>query len=49
MCIQGDTLSRRLDVDLDLYDPLETESTTKLKIKELDVVINSLDTDGINE
>ena len=49
MSIQGNTLGRRLDVDLDLYDSLEAKSTTKLKIKELDVVINSLDTEVVNE
>ena len=47
--IQGNSLGRRFDVDLDLYGPLEAKSTTKLKIKELDVVIDSLDTEVVNE
>lgn len=47
--IQGNSLGRRLDIDLDLYDPLEAKSTTKLKIEELDVVIDSLDTEVVNE
>ena len=34
---------------MDLYDPLEAESTTEFKIKELDIIIDRLDTDSINE
>ena len=49
MSIQGNTLGCRLDIDMDLYDPLEAESTTEFKIKELDIIIDRLDTDSINE
>ena len=48
MSIQNDTLGCRLDIDMDLYEPLETKSTTKLNIKELDIIIDRLDTDSIN-
>ena len=49
MSIQNNTLGGRLDVDKDLYDPLEAESTTEFKIKELDIIIDRLDTDTINK
>ena len=49
MSIESNTLGRRLDVDLDLYNSLEAERTTKLKIEELDVVIDSLDADVVSE
>ena len=49
MSIESNTLGRRLNVDLDLYNSLEAERTTKLKIEELDVVIDSLDADVVSE
>ena len=49
MSIQGDTLGCRLDLDMDLHEPLEAESTTELKIEELDIIINRLDPDSVNE
>ena len=49
MSIQGDTLGCRLDIDIDPHDPLEAKSATELKIKELDIIIDRLDTDSISE
>ena len=49
MSIEGDTLGCRLDIDIDPHDSLEAKSTTELKIKELDIIIDRLDTDSINE
>ncbi len=49
MRVQGNTLSGRLDVDMDLYSPLEAKSTTELKVEELDVVIDSFDANCINK
>ena len=49
MSIQSNTLGCRLDLDLDLYDPFEAKSTTKLKIKELDIVVDSLDTGSVKK
>lgn len=49
MSVQSNTLGRRFDIDLDLYDPLEAKSTAKLKVEELDVVVDSFDTDIVNK
>ena len=48
MSVQSNTLGRRLDVDLDLYSSLEGESTAKLEIEELDVVVDSFDAGCVN-
>ena len=48
MSVQSNTLGRRLDVYLDLYNSLEGESTAKLEIKERDVVVDSFDTNCVN-
>ena len=45
MRIESDSLSRRLDADLNLDNPLKAESTTKLQVKELDIIIHSFDAD----
>ena len=49
MSIQGNSVGCRLDIDIDLYDPLEAKGTTEFKIKELDSIIDRFDTDFINE
>ena len=43
MGIQNNTLGRRFDVHLNPHNPLEAKGTTKLKVEELDVVIDSFD------
>ena len=48
MSIQSNTLGHRLDVDLDLYNPLKGEGTAKLEIKELDFVVDSFDPGCVN-
>lgn len=48
MSVQGNTLGRRFDVDLNLYDPLEAKSAAKLKVEELDVVVDCFDTEFVN-
>ena len=49
MSIQGDALGCGLDIDIDSHHPLEAKSTTELKIEELNIIIDRLDTDSINE
>ena len=46
--VQSNTLGRRLDVDLDLYNPLEAKCTAKLKVEELDVIVDSFDAISVN-
>lgn len=46
--VQSYTLGHRLDVDLDLYDSLEGESTAKLEAEELDIVVDSFDAVCVN-
>lgn len=48
MSIQSNTLSRRLDVDLDLDNPLKAKSTAKLKVEQLNVVIDCSDAGFVN-
>lgn len=48
MSVQSNTLGRRLNLDLDLYNPLEAKSTAKLKVEEPNVVIDSLDANFVN-
>ena len=46
--VQSNTLGRRLNVDLDLYNPLEAKCTAKLKVEELDVVVDSFHASSVN-
>lgn len=48
MSVQSNTIGRRLDIDLDLYNALEAKRTAELQVEELDVVVNSFDADLIN-
>lgn len=48
MSVQSNVLGRRLDADLDLYDSLEGESTAKLEVEELDIIVDSFDADCVN-
>ena len=49
MSVETNTLGRRFDIGLNLYDPLEAKITAKLKVEELDVVVDSSDTDIVNK
>lgn len=48
MSVQSNTLSRRLDIDLDLHNPLKAKSTAKLKVEQLNVVVDCIDPDLVN-
>ena len=46
--VQSDAFGCRLDVDLDFHNPLKAKSTAKLKVEELDVIVDGFDTGSVN-
>lgn len=46
--VQSDAFGCRLDVDLDFHNPLKAKSPAKLKVEELDVIIDGFDTGSVN-
>lgn len=48
MSVQCNTPGRRLDVDLDLHNALEAKGTAKLKVEQLNVVVDCLDAGFVN-
>ena len=46
--VQSDAFGCRLDVDLDFHNPLKAKSLAKLKVEELDVIIDGFDTGSVN-
>ena len=47
MSVQSNTLGRYLDADLDLHNPLKAKGAPKLKVEQLNVVVDCLDTEFV--
>lgn len=48
MSVQSNNRGRGFDVDSDLYNPLEAESTAQFKVEELDIVVDSFNAGLVN-